>query len=182
MTSYVPRTEKINQEYGKGGKVLDWVRAFVIAVLLAVLIRIFVFEPFAVSGPSMEETMYTGDLVLVNKLIYKLREPERGEIVVFHESKDKDFIKRVIALPGETVEAKNNKILINGKIVDEPYLSDDMRTMDFDEVQVPQGKVFVLGDNRLNSTDSRVIGAVSMSQLVGRAEFIYWPVFEMKWL
>jgi signal peptidase I len=126
--------------------------------------------------------MYTGDLVLVNKLIYKMREPERGEIVVFHESKDKDFIKRVIALPGETVEAKNNKILINGKIVDEPYLSDHMRTMDFDEVQVPQGKVFVLGDNRLNSTDSRVIGAVSMSQLVGRAEFIYWPVFEMKWL
>lgn len=182
MTSYVPRTEKINQENGKGGKVLDWVRAFVIAIFLAVLIRIFVFEPFAVSGPSMEETMYTGDLVLVNKLIYKLREPERGEIVVFHESKDKDFIKRVIALPGETVEAKNNKILINGKIVDEPYLSDHMRTMDFDEVQVPQGKVFVLGDNRLNSTDSRVIGAVSMSQLVGRAEFIYWPVFEMKWL
>ncbi|MBA4602438.1 signal peptidase I [Thermoactinomyces mirandus] len=182
MNSYIPRTERIRQERmeSKVSRTLEWFQAFSVAVILAVVIRLFVFEPFTVSGPSMQETMVTGDLVLVNKLVYKFREPRRGEIVVFHASEDKDFIKRVIGLPGETVEAKNNKILINGKIVEESYIADHVRTMDFDEIKVPQGKVFVLGDNRLNSTDSRAIGSISVSDLVGRAEFIYWPLTDLK--
>lgn len=164
----------------KVSRTLDWFRALSVAVILAVVIRLFVFEPFSVSGPSMQETMHTGDLVLVNKLAYKFGQPKRGEIVVFHASENKDFIKRVIALPGETVEAKNNKILVNGKIVKESYIADYVRTMDFDEIRVPEGRVFVLGDNRLNSTDSRAIGSIPISELVGRAEFIYWPIAEFK--
>lgn len=182
MNSYVPRTDRIKQERTetKVSRMLDWFQALSVAVILAIVIRLFIFEPFSVSGPSMQETMVTGDLVLVNKLVYKFNEPKRGEIVVFHASADKDFIKRVIALPGETVEAKNNKILVNGKIVEESYIADHIRTMDFDEIRVPEGQVFVLGDNRLNSTDSRVIGSIPVSELVGRAELIYWPIPDLR--
>ncbi|MFC7442431.1 signal peptidase I [Laceyella putida] len=160
----------------------EWTVAVLLAVSLAVMIRIFVFEPFNVVGPSMQTTLETGNLILVNKLVYRFGEPRRGEVVVFHAPHHKDYVKRVIALPGETVEAKNNKILINGKIMEEPYLVAEMRTRDFDLVKVPPGKVFVLGDNRLDSTDSRVIGPIGMSAIVGRAEIVYWPFNHWKLL
>jgi signal peptidase I len=160
----------------------EWIHAFLIAVILAVLLRLFVFEPFNVSGPSMERTMYTGNLVLVNKLIYKFREPERGEVVVFQSAEGRDYIKRVIALPGETVEAKNNALLINGEPLPEPYIPEDIRTKDFRQWTVKPGEVFVLGDNRPESFDSREFGPVMMDRIVGRAEIIYWPLKDLKLL
>ncbi|MGX9707810.1 signal peptidase I [Laceyella tengchongensis] len=176
MTLPMSRSERLRRQ--KRIRAREWMVAVLLAVSLAIVIRIFVFEPFNVVGPSMKTTLETGNLILVNKLVYRFEEPERGEVIVFHAPQRKEYVKRVIALPGETVEAKNNKILINGKIMEEPYLATDMRTRDFDLVRVPAGKVFVLGDNRLDSTDSRVIGPIGMSEIVGRVEMVYWP-FQM---
>jgi signal peptidase I len=176
MTLPMSRSERLRRQ--KRIRAREWMVAVLLAVSLAIVIRIFVFEPFNVVGPSMKTTLETGNLILVNKLVYRFEEPERGEVIVFHAPQRKEYVKRVIALPGETVEAKNNKILINGKIMEEPYLATDMRTRDFDLVRVPLGKVFVLGDNRLDSTDSRVIGPIGMSEIVGRVEMVYWP-FQM---
>ncbi|SFJ80294.1 signal peptidase I [Thermoflavimicrobium dichotomicum] len=162
----------------------EWVISIVIAVLLAMIVRLFVVEPSMVTGPSMEPTMQTGDLVLVNKIIYKFRNPKRGEIIVFPTPSQKDYIKRIIALPGETVEARNHRILINGKELNEPYLSNNIRTDDFPATKVPPEHVFVLGDNRINSIDSRSseIGTIPFDKIRGRADWIYWPFSHMKWI
>jgi signal peptidase I len=185
MSPYSPRSKHLQkQKKSSSGKkaAWDWIQAILIAVVLAIIIRLFVFEPFNVSGPSMKETMHTGDLVIVNKLIYKIRDPKPGEVIVFHAPEHKDYIKRVIALPGEKLEARNNKVYINGKEIKEPYLADNVRTQDFSEVIVPPGHIFVMGDNRMDSTDSRVLGPISIDKLVGRADLIYWPLSEFKFL
>jgi signal peptidase I len=184
MDQFVPRSERFRQPEQKNRKknALDWAKAIVLALIIAVIVRMFVFEPFNVSGPSMQDTLFTGDLVIVDKLVYTFREPHRGEVIVFHAPDQQDFIKRVIALPGETIEAKNNKIFVNGKIINEPYISEDNRTLDFDEVKVPPGDVFVMGDNRINSKDSRDIGPIPISKIIGRAEFVYYPFDHFKFL
>jgi signal peptidase I len=185
MSPFAPRSERFGKKKKSSAKkkqIWEWIRAVALAVVLAVIIRSFIFEPFNVSGPSMRETMHTGDLVIVNKLIYKLRDPKPGEVIVFHAIEHKDYIKRVIALPGESVEAKNNKLMINGKIVEEPYLDENTRTLDFDMRKVPPGHVFVLGDNRMDSTDSRVIGPIPIKKIIGRADLVYWPLRNFKFL
>jgi len=182
MTSYRSRTERIRLEkkVAIGKMVRDWLFSIVLALIIAVVIRIWVFEPVHVTGPSMLETMQSGNFVMVNKWIYKVRPPKRGEVIVFHAQERKDYIKRVIALPGETVEAKNNKILINGNILEEPYINEEIRTQDFPLTKVPPGTVFVLGDNRMNSLDSRILGAIPVSAIIGRADLIYWPIQDVK--
>ncbi|MDQ0417345.1 signal peptidase I [Croceifilum oryzae] len=190
---FIPRSERLKQQSqkqsslpsrsrrdrgeGKGkNSYRDWAIALVAALALAFLIRGFVLEPFHVSGPSMQDTLASNDKVMVNKLSYKMSKPKHGEVVVFR-SKDKiDLIKRIVALPGETVEVKNNQLLVNGKEVKESYLSSSTKTADFAPVKVPDGQVFVLGDNRSNSTDSRVFGPVATSEIVGKASFVYWPI------
>jgi signal peptidase I len=186
MSQFIPRSEHLRRKRKRErernkAKSKDWMKVLFISVVVAVLIRMLAFEPSTVSGPSMQPTFQSGDVVIVNKLIYKLRNPRRGEIVVFHTPFQEDFIKRVVALPGETVEARNNQILINGKPLSEPYLSKDIETVNFDKQKVPPGTVFVLGDNRENSTDSRSgeLGPISIQKLVGRAELIYWPLSHM---
>ncbi|TCP70680.1 signal peptidase I [Baia soyae] len=183
--SSLPSRSRRNRGEGNGkGKSAyrDWAIALIAALALALLIRGFVLEPFHVSGPSMQDTLASNDKVMVNKLIYKVRDPKQGEVVIFH-SKDKvDLIKRIVALPGETVEVKNNQLLVNGKEVKESYLGSSTKTTDFAPVKVPNGQVFVLGDNRSNSTDSRVFGPVSTSEIVGKASFVYWPMSHFKGL
>ncbi|SDX97929.1 signal peptidase I [Thermoactinomyces sp. DSM 45892] len=175
--SSLPSRSRRNRGKEKGkNSYRDWAIALIAALVLAFLIRGFVLEPFHVSGPSMQNTLASSDKVMVNKLIYKIRSPKQGEVVVFR-SKDKvDLIKRIVALPGETVEVKNNQLLVNGKEVKEPYLSTSTKTADFAMVKVPNGQVFVLGDNRSNSTDSRVLGPVSTDEIIGKASFVYWPI------
>lgn len=153
----------------------DWILALAVSLVLAFVIRGFVFEPFHVSGPSMQQTLSSGDQVMVNKIIYKFRDPQPGEVIVFHNKDNRELIKRIIGLPGETVEAKDNRLFVNGKEIKEPYLTSSTKTIDFAPVKVPNGKVFVLGDNRSNSTDSRSLGPISISEIIGKASLVYWP-------
>jgi signal peptidase I len=148
-----------------------------VVLIVSVGIRMYAYEPFDVLGPSMQPTLTSGELVLVNKWKYRFSSPERGDIVIFHALEERDYIKRVIALPGETIEVKNKQLLINGKPVSEPYLPESVVTHDFPAVKVPTDKIFVLGDNRENSRDSRAreLGPVSQTELVGKVELIYWP-------
>lgn len=131
----------------------------------------------------MQPTLHDRDQMIVNKFLYNFNEPERFDIVVFHANDQKDFIKRVIALPGEHVAYKDNILYINGQPIEENFLHDkDVWTYDFELEEltgnyntVPEGYVFVLGDNRTNSTDSRILGPIPMDQIVGKASVIYWP-------
>jgi signal peptidase I len=166
-------------------EVWEWFKALAIAATLVFLIRTFIFAPFIVDGHSMEPNFFSSERLIVNKLIYSIREPHRGEVVVFHATAGKDYIKRVIALPGETVKVANNKVYVNGKELEEPYLESTVTEKaklgeiynrpEQPEIIVPEGKIFVMGDNRPNSTDSRFIGPVDDSQIVGRADLVFWP-------
>lgn len=178
MTPFEPRRKR------KKPYTMDWMVMISLAILFSLAIRLFLYEPFDVIGPSMQPTLQSGDFVIVNKWIYRFEQPNRGDVVVFHALEEKDYIKRVIALPGEKVEMKNGKLKINGKVVFEPYLPSTTRTDDFHEQTVPEGKLFVMGDNRQNSRDSRDpdLGAISMNELVGRVDFVYWPFTRWKML
>ncbi|WP_046175075.1 signal peptidase I [Domibacillus indicus] len=162
----------------------EWTKALLIAVGLAALIRYFIFAPIVVDGLSMMPTLESGDRMIVNKL----GDPDRFDIVVFHAPEKKDYIKRVIGLPGETVEYKDDVLYVNGKAIDEPYLdqyksevTDGPLTPDFTLVDiigqetVPEGEIFVLGDNRRFSKDGRHIGTIKIDEIVGETKFVYWP-------
>ncbi|MFO7930972.1 MAG: signal peptidase I [Thermodesulfobacteriota bacterium] len=171
--------------------------AIVIAVLLALFIRAFVVQAFKIPSGSMEPTLQVGDHILVNKFIYGVRlpvtnttiipvsEPERGDIIVFEYpvEPDKDFIKRVVAVPGDVVEIRNKEVYVNGKRADNytvKHNGDGMipasenKRDNFGPVTVPEGGYFVLGDNRDNSYDSRFWGFVQESAIKGEAFIIYW--------
>ena len=175
----------------------DWVKALLIAFALAFIVRTFLFAPIVVDGPSMQPTLHDRDQMIVNKIDYRFNEPDRFDIVVFHADEKKDFIKRVIGLPGEHVAVMDNMLYINGEEVDEPFLSEqnqksasyqlpsnDFRLENlpgnFDTI--PDGYVLVLGDNRGNSTDSRMLGVIPMDQIVGKTSLIYWPIKRMQML
>lgn len=170
----------------------EWLKALLIAFALAFLIRYFLFGSYIVDGPSMKPNFHTGERLIVNKLLYDIREPKRGEVVVFHATADKDFIKRVIALPGETIKVQGDTVYINGQPLDEPYLKEveeqakqagkTYNDLNWAESKVPEGTVFVMGDNRSDSTDSRMIGPVPMDKIVGRAEIVFWPVTDIQWI
>ncbi|HBG22265.1 MAG TPA: signal peptidase I [Peptococcaceae bacterium] len=155
----------------------DILEAVILAIILAAVIRIWLFEPFYIPSPSMETTLMTNDRIIVNKFIYKINEPERGDIIVFQYPLDpeRDFVKRVIALEGETIEVRDNYVYINGKRLEEPYIQDTM-VSNFGPVRVPKDHLFVMGDNRNNSDDSRVWGALHTKYLVGKTVFKYWPL------
>ncbi|UOQ93202.1 signal peptidase I [Halobacillus shinanisalinarum] len=169
---------------------LEWIKAFAIAAVLAIVVRVFLFAPVVVEGPSMSPTLHNGDHLIVSKINYTFGSPERFDIVVFHATQRKDYIKRVIGLPGDEVAVRDDQLYVNEKPIDEPFLNEEINelqngerlTQDFmiDQLpggyeEVPEGHFLVLGDNRNNSTDSRTIGMVPKEQLVGEAVFIYWP-------
>lgn len=176
---------------------LDWVKALVIAALLAFIVRTFFFTPIVVDGPSMEPTLQDNDHMIVNKIGYIIGEPARFDVVVFHATEKRDYIKRVIGLPGEHVEVVNDVLYIDGKKMDEHFLGKQKQslgqnqtlTYDFRLEELPGGyeeippkHVLVLGDNRDNSTDSRMLGLISYEQIVGEAELIYWPLDRFRFL
>ncbi|CCO08474.1 signal peptidase I [Desulforamulus hydrothermalis] len=156
----------------------EMLESIVIAVLLAAVIRLFILEPFYIPSGSMEPTLLIGDRIIVSKITYHLREPQPGDIVVFKFPLDpsRNFVKRLIARGGDTVEIKDSVLYINGKPVPEPYLPKDLTFQDFGPQTVPPGHYFMMGDNRNNSDDSRVWGFLARDLIVGKAEVIYWPL------
>ena len=179
--------------------VRDWVVVLVVALLVALGIRTFVLQQFYISGPSMETTLYQPNRVLVNKLSYRLHDVRRGDVVVFDRVTSNgetvqhdDLIKRVVGLPEESVEIRDCVVFIDGKALSEPYLSTDdvqqadpvdrCRQPEMAKVVVPKEQIFVLGDNRPQSMDSRMFGPVDVSQVVGRAFVVIWPVNRWRWL
>ncbi|HWC10120.1 MAG TPA: signal peptidase I [Acidimicrobiales bacterium] len=162
--------------------VLEWVLILVGAVVVAFVIKTFLFQAFYIPSVSMEPTLKVRDRVIVNKLSYDFHDVHRGDIVVFKSPPGedstavKDLIKRVIALPGETVEARDGQILINGQPLKEPYLENGVTTNQLEPQRVPTGHVWVMGDNRPNSKDSRFFGAISEDLIVGRAFVRVWPI------
>jgi signal peptidase I len=168
----------------------EWIIVIVVAVTAALVVRAFVLQQFAVSGHSMDTTLHNGDRVLVNKLSYRLHHPNRGDVVVLKTLEgtgERDLIKRVIALPGETVEYKSCVLYINGKELVEPYLDPAIVTPsscggDQTKLTIPAEHVFVMGDNRGGSKDSRDIGPVEYQNLLGRAFVVIWPSRDWKWL
>ncbi len=172
---------------------VDWLIIAVLALGMAFFLRLFVVQQFKVEGQSMLGTLHSGDRVLVNKLSYRLHDPRHGDIVVLKDIKGnievRDLIKRVIALPGETVEYRRCDLFIDGKPVAEPYLDPAVVTADRcgnsqPPVKVQPGFVFVMGDNRAASLDSRaqLIGQVSFDNLIGRAFVVVWPISDWRWL
>ena len=168
------------------------------ALIVAVLVKSFLIQVFWIPSGSMEETLQVGDRVIVNKLAYRIGDPGRGDVVVFEpetfeaeslmakvsrnllesvglRTPESDLIKRVIGLPGETIEVTNNRVLINSAPLDEPYLPPDITMRDFGPEVIPLDSYFVMGDNRNSSRDSRVFGAIERGRIVGRAFSVVWP-------
>ncbi len=160
----------------------DWTRSILIAVVLALLIRMFLFEVFVVEGKSMYPTLVEAERLMVNKIVYHFDEPHLGDVIVFEHEPGRDFIKRVIGLEGDEVEIKYGQVYINDQALEEPYLNDEIFMYDYGPKVVPPGYLFVLGDHRQNSMDSRDprVGFVSQEYLKGRAFFIFWPPWEAR--
>jgi signal peptidase I len=159
-------------------EVLDWVIIIAVAFGASYALRHWVVQPYRIQMSSMETTVFPNDLVMVDKLSYHFHQPRRGDVIIFWPpgiTTGDPYIKRVIGLPGETVEAKDGKIYVNGKAADEPYLHGYVMP-DFSPTPVPQGQLFVMGDNRAVSLDSRSFGTVSTSSIIGRGMFAYWPL------
>lgn len=158
----------------------EMVSIIVIAFILAMILRTFVIEGRIIPTGSMLPTIQLQDRVMVNKFVYRFKEPQRGDIVVLEPPKilnaDEDYIKRVIGLPGDTVEMKEGKVFINGKALVEPYLPEPLN-YDFGPVQVPEDSLMVLGDNRNFSFDSHSWNAwLTRDHLKGKAFMVYWPI------
>jgi signal peptidase I len=173
----------------------EYTEALLVAGLLALIIRTFLFQAFHIPSGSMENTLLEGDFLFVSKTLYgaevpltggkrlpAIRPPHRGDIIVFRYPEDpsQDFIKRCIGVPGDVIEYRDKKLFVNGELQDEDYIkhSQGQRIVpgrdNFGPITVPEGKFFMLGDNRDNSRDSRYWGFVDYSQLRGKALFIYW--------
>jgi signal peptidase I len=185
--------------------VVETVLLAVTAIVIAVLLRAFVAQAFRIPSASMDPQLQVGDRVVVSRLAYDLHDPRRGDVVVFdcppgagclpdddsswptravdtvlealllRQPGVEEFIKRVIALPGETVEGHDGRVWINGRPLVEPYLDEKVVTSDFEPVTVGEDRIWVMGDNRTNSTDSRIFGQVEVDTIVGRAFVRVWP-------
>jgi signal peptidase I len=173
----------------------------VVALVVAVLIKTFLVQAFFIPSGSMNDTLLEGDRVMVNKLAYRFGDPARGDVIVFDSpmeadgdgetifgavvrhvaeslglsSPDSALIKRIIALGGETIEVRRNRVYIDGQPIDEPYLKEGSSMPDYGPFTVPEDRVFVMGDNRSSSSDSRVFGPVEESEIVGKAFVRVWP-------
>jgi len=177
----------------------EWVTVVGVALIIAFVVRGFALQQFYISGPSMESTMFQDNRVLVNKLSYRLHDIHRGDVVVFDRVttdgvavQHDDLIKRVIGLAGDTVSISKCIVSVNGKAINEPYLNDyDIAQANLDDrcripemanTTVESGHLFVMGDNRPQSFDSRMFGTIDQKLVVGRAFVIIWPIGSFHWL
>jgi len=164
--------------------ILETVKLVVISLAIIIPIRYYLVQPFFVKGASMEANFHDGDYLLIDEISYRLGEPSRGDVIVFRypENPSQFYIKRIIGLPGETIEVKNDAVTIyngespTGLVLSEDYLSDFQQTMGNERVRLEDGEYFVMGDNRLQSSDSRRWGSVNKSLIIGRAFLRLWPL------
>lgn len=166
---------------------LEWGKAVIVAVVLAAVVRAFLFTSYEVQGESMIPNVYDGERFIINKIGYGFSDPDRFDLIVFHANEKDDYIKRVIGLPGDTVRVKDDILYINDEPIEEPFLEKrkadykwEHYTNDFAIPEaVPAGHVFVLGDNRPNSLDSRRLGFIANEQIVGKVDLRFWPLAEI---
>lgn len=193
-----PRQGRLVRLFGPtGATVVEWASVIAGAVLLALVVKVFLLQAFFIPSPSMYPTLKEGDRVLVNKLSYKLHDVNRGDVVVFERPASEapsaipELIKRVVGLPGDAVTFRGGHVYINGEKLDEPYLPEGVTTTaDFAPNRctvdapclIPPGEVWVMGDNRNDSKDSRYFGPIPESSIVGRAFVIVWPLDRLAWL
>jgi len=161
--------------------ILEWIGVALAALVIATILRTYVVQTFWIPTGSMIPTLQENDRVVVNKLSYKLHGVGRGDIVVFTTPPGvpedyKDLVKRVVGLPGDTVEGLNGRVLVNGKVLDESYLPEGTATSQFGPQKIPAGTYWVMGDNRGNSTDSRSFGPIPERTIVGHAVVRIWPL------
>lgn len=172
---------------------LDLVETLVIGISLFLVIYLFFMQPHQVSGQSMEPTLMNGDYVLTDKVSYRTGDPKRGDVVVIHAPEAAncptgtgcDFIKRMIGLPGDSIEIKDNHIYLNGTLLEESYIAPEVTTLPGNYtrdrvVTLADNQYFVVGDNRMHSSDSRAWGPVTKEGIVGRAFFRYWPMKDVQ--
>ena len=174
--------------------VLDWVLTIAGAVLIVYALKLWVVNPYRIPSSSMEPTLHCAkpapgcegsfsDRVLANRFLYHFEDPKRGQIIVFNTpplakvrcGQGGTFVKRLIGLPGETVNERDGYVFIDGKALNEPYVKPERRDHQTNSWKVPLGEYFFMGDNRNQSCDSRVWGAVPRSNLIGEVFFVYWP-------
>jgi len=156
-----------------------WTRDLLIAIGLALVIIVFLYQPVKVEGTSMAPLLSDQERIFINKFVYRFEPIQRGDVVVFWYPLDhtKSFIKRVVGLPGETVEIRQGALYVNTKVIPEPYVPPQYEdNSDYGPYTVEKDHFFVLGDHRISSNDSRVFGAVPSQFIYGRAVFAYWPV------
>lgn len=161
----------------------EWVVSIVTALLAVLIIRSFLFTIIRVDGTSMTDTLQDNDRLFVTVLDMKLHGPDRFDVVITHyDDTRKEYVKRVIGLPGDTLEVKSGVLYVNGEAYEEPFLSPDrimnysLPQYDFGPIEVPEGSYFVMGDNRDNSRDSRRVGFLSEDKIVGKVRYIIWPL------
>lgn len=159
---------------------LEWIKAVFVAIILVLILRTFVFSASVVEGESMSPTLDDGNKIIFNKLVYLVGEPERADVVIIQRPL-KNYVKRVIALPGEVIEVRNHILYINDKEYDQPFISEEAihNTGNFGPIEVPKDSYFVMGDNRAISKDSRNgLGFIEDEHIIGRSEFIIYPFSE----
>lgn len=163
-------------------EIYEWVQTICIALLVAFVVRQFFFQPYKVQMGSMLPTLKENNLIIVNKILYRIQSPQRGDIVVFVPpggEKKVYYVKRIVGLPGDTIEIKDGSVFINNEILKEPYLQIEtpgkttLQTLNNDQY-------FVMGDHRNNSLDSRDFGAIGLKSISGRAILVFWPILSSK--
>lgn len=175
--THEPRLEKRRTRH-----LVEWGLVVVVALGVAVGLRTYIVQSFFIPSTSMAPTLRVGDRVLVNKLAYRLGDPGRGDIVVFRAPPGEgiegvnDLIKRVVGLPGETIEGRDGRIYIDGAVLEEPWLPEGVRSREFGARVVAEDSYFVMGDNRLDSRDSTSFDAIPRDTIVGRAFIRIWPL------
>ena len=160
----------------RAGAWWEWARTLLIAAIIALVLRTFVVTFVIVDGASMQDLLYTEDVMLVSRLHYLVGAPQRGDVAMCrYPGSEKNYVKRVIGLPGETIQCRDRIVYIDGRPLDESFLT-KQNADDFGPVDIPEGHYFVMGDNRPKSSDSRAVGPLPESMLVGRALFVLWPL------
>jgi signal peptidase I len=181
----------------KRGRLLEYGVVAVVAIVVALLVQAYIVKPYRIPSESMAGTLRPGDRVLVNRVVYRLRQPHRGDVIVFRypENRSVVFIKRVVGVPGDTLAVHNGHLLVNGHTVAEPYVHHTAGRTDPTTASAPMGgstmnrpwslarpytvppsSYFVMGDNRTDSDDSRYWGTVPRADIIGEGFFVYWPL------